>query len=72
MAASPPPVAKQRQRSRAPRRLAGLWQRPLPLQVRTSPFVHGIGRQPPRAQLKLEWALALFGKGLGDRGLAIQ
>lgn len=30
-------------------------------------YVHGIGRQAPPDQLKLEWDLALFGKDLGDR-----
>lgn len=30
-------------------------------------YVHGIGRQAPPDQLKLEWDLALFGKDLGAR-----
>jgi subtilisin family serine protease len=30
-------------------------------------YVHGIGRQPPPDELKLEWDLALFGKDLGAR-----
>ncbi len=30
-------------------------------------YVHGIGRQAPPDQLKLEWDLALFGKDLGNR-----
>jgi subtilisin family serine protease len=30
-------------------------------------YVHGIGDQPPPAELKLEWDLALFGKDLGER-----
>jgi pimeloyl-ACP methyl ester carboxylesterase len=30
-------------------------------------YVHGIGRQAPPEQLKLEWDLALFGKDLGQR-----
>ena len=30
-------------------------------------YVHGIGNQPPPAELKLEWDLALFGKDLGLR-----
>ena len=30
-------------------------------------YVHGIGNQPPPAELKLEWDLALFGKDLDQR-----
>ncbi|MDE2502891.1 MAG: hypothetical protein KGL18_07950, partial [Burkholderiales bacterium] len=30
-------------------------------------YVHGIGAQSPRGQLKLEWDLALFGRDLGAR-----
>jgi hypothetical protein len=32
-------------------------------------YVHGIGRQPPPTQLKLEWDLALFGRDLGERSV---
>src|SRR5262245_59352566 len=30
-------------------------------------YVHGLGRQPAAAQLKLDWDLALFGRDMGDR-----
>ena len=30
-------------------------------------YVHGIGKQPDREQLKLEWDLALFGQDRGER-----
>jgi hypothetical protein len=30
-------------------------------------YVHGIGKHPAKAELKLQWDLALFGRDLGDR-----
>ncbi len=30
-------------------------------------YIHGIGKQAPPAELKLEWDLALFGRDLGSR-----